>query len=180
MKINNSGHCGCKPPSYDSTGKDLSARQADSLKRIAEGLKSGALTQCEASGLMERQKAIAQHIQAAQADGMVDPLERLFIGLHQAVGQWEEFFATNNCARGNTTAAPDVIGKQADQLGRIANGITGGTLSSEETASLLGQQGQAARKAAGALWDGQVAPEERRDLTLELARASAAIFRMTS
>lgn len=54
----------------------IDQRQANQQKRIDQGVQSGALTQQEAANLQKRQDKLAQHEQAAKADGVVTAKER--------------------------------------------------------------------------------------------------------
>jgi hypothetical protein len=172
---------GCPPlPSYDTTGKDLTEHQAQSLKDIAKGLQDSSLTQDEAAGLMERQSEIAAQLAEAQADGFVDPLEHLSVRMHQLLGNLEGLVATYNCAQGNYEQMKDIQGKQVDHLGRIADGMSQGKLTAREATQLLPQQAALAHDVSEILSDEQVHPDERRDFNLKQARASANIFRLTN
>jgi methyl-accepting chemotaxis protein len=171
----------CSPgvPRHDRSGQDLANTQAGALRDVAQGLKSGALTQQEGAQLLERQQHISGLIDEARTDGMVSPFERFMIEFHQFVASLEQFCATHNSARGTSTNVQDMLAKQENHLGRIAEGLEKGSLTGAETAHLLGQQAAAARQVAKVQQDGEVTPEERFEVTRGLVRASYDIFRLT-
>lgn len=54
----------------------IDKRQANQQKRIDQGVKSGALTEKEATHLQKREDRLAAHEAKAKADGVVTPAER--------------------------------------------------------------------------------------------------------
>lgn len=171
--------CSLGVPRHDPSGQALANTQAGALREIAQGLKSGALTQQEGAQSLERQQHISGLLEEARADGTVSPLERFVIEFHQFVAFLEQFCATHNSARGTSTNVQDLLAKQENHLDRIAEGLEKGSLTGAETAHLLEQQAAAARKVGKVQQDGTVTPEERFDAARDLARASYDIFRLT-
>lgn len=158
-------------------GNDLITRQNGQLRQIQSGIASGALSEAEASTLLQQQGEIASAIEAAKADGYVSAFERADIAAQQSAAQLGIFDAKTNFDFGAPYENPDLVGEQLEQLNGISQGISSGLLDPEEVATLLGEQAGIASDIDAAQADGDVDPFEQLEVEDKQQLAS---FRLAS
>jgi hypothetical protein len=129
------------------------AKQGEQLGQIADGTRSGSLTEQETQTLLKEQQAIADAQKAAMADGKLTFGEKVKLGMMQ-------FQAARNIQNATTNGDRDVFARfdkdaqtQANQIDQIASGRTNGNITNSEAGKLLGQQASIAgtRGAGGPL-----------------------------
>ncbi|KFE64665.1 hypothetical protein [Hyalangium minutum] len=134
--------------------QQLANTQGSQLDTIQKGLKSGALTEKEASKLLSQQAKIAGTTARAGADGVITAKEAANIRRLQTQAGLDAFAATHNRARG--TAGDPTAKAQASQIGQIAQGVRNGSLTGAEANTLLTDQADIAQTVADAKADGEV------------------------
>lgn len=157
-----------------SRSENLAKNQAGQLDSIEKGVKSGALTEKEASKLLTEQANVSEATSAAAADGVITAQESAKIQLMQAKAGLDVFLASHN----GTHAAPQdpaVAKKQASQLDRIAQGVRSGSLTGDEASTLLKDQADIAQTVSDAQSDGDVDFIEKQMVGIRQDAASFAI-----
>ncbi len=159
-----------KPVSLDKfltpgRSEKLAGTQANQLETIQKGVKSGAVTEQEATKLLAEQAKIAAATSTASADGVITAQEAASIRLQQAKAGLDLFLASHNGAHAKPSDRA-VTNKQATQIGQIAQGVRSGSLTSEEASNLLTGQSDIAQSAAEAQSDGEVDFIEKQTLNI--------------
>lgn len=134
--------------------QQLATTQGNQLDSIEKGLKSGALTEQEASKLLGQQAKISEATARAGADGVITAQEAANIRRLQSQAGFDTFLATHNKAHG--TAGDATAKTQAAQIGRIADGVRSGSLTGAEASTLISDQADIAQTAGEAKADGEV------------------------
>ncbi|HAM73256.1 MAG TPA: hypothetical protein DCM86_16595 [Verrucomicrobiales bacterium] len=162
-------------------------RQGAQHERIAEGVKSGQLTESKAQGLRQEQQAIRTEKQAYKADGVVTPAERKDLHQDQNQASKDIYNAKHNDqvatppAGGAPTPPPlpaprNINQRQWEQQARIAQGVKSGQLTAAETKSLEATQKQIRTEEKAYRADGKLTGAERKDLNQDLNAASKQIY----
>jgi len=134
--------------------QQLANTQGNQLDSIQKGLKSGSITEQEATKLLGQQAKIAEATASASADGVITAKEAATLRGLQTKAGLDTFLATHNRDR---SAPGDAVAKeQAAQLGRIAQGVRSGSLTGAEANTLLTDQADIAQTVADAKSDGEV------------------------
>ena len=159
-----------KPVSLDKfltpgRSEKLAGTQANQLETIQKGVKSGAVTEQEATKLLAEQAKIAAATSTASADGVITAQEAASIRLQQAKAGLDLFLASHNGAHAKPSDRA-VTNKQATQIGQIAQGVRSGSLTGEEASNLLTGQSDIAQSAAEAQSDGEVDFIEKQTLNI--------------
>ncbi len=156
---------------------EVANTQANQLGRIQQGVQNGTISQEEANKLLTKQAEIADTIKLAQADGFVSAGEQLQIKLQQFQAEFGIHEAKSGFEFESLFRDEGVAQTQGQQLGRLAEGIRSGELSSSEASTLLKGQADIAQGAAEAQSDGWTDPFESLGTALEQAKASLDIHR---
>ena len=166
------------PPSIGKPGLATLVRttqeQGKMLGKIAEGVKSGAVTPKEAKKLLEGQQKLSASVESALADGEVSVGEELGL-LQQGLDNLKNIKAayennTQDAFASESVSAP----RQVRQLGAIAEGIRQGTIDPSEAQKLLEGQIALLKARAESSTPEDLAfmdmSEELQDLEIELAK----------
>lgn len=156
----------------------LSARQGRQLERIENGLSSGQLTQREAGGLMRQQARISDAMAAAQSDGVVTLAEKARIHNMQDRASGDIFEQKHDAQRGRPDLQPGIVQRQVNQLDRISQGVTSGSLSAGETSTLLRQQAQVTDSVVAGRSDNHFTPSERFAVHGQMDASSQLIYNL--
>jgi hypothetical protein len=166
------------PPSIGKPGLTPLVRttqeQGKMLGKIAEGVKSGAITSKEAGKLLEGQRKLSESVESALADGEVSVGEELGL-LKQGLDNLKNIKAAyeNNTQDAFTTDSVNAP-QQVRQIGAIAEGIRQGTIDPKEAQKLLEAQIALLKARAESTTPEDLAfmdmSEELQDLEIELAK----------
>jgi hypothetical protein len=116
------------------------ATQGNQLHQIADGVRSGSLTEREAQGLLKEQEAISNYQKSAMADGRLSLGERIHLAVMQGQAQGHISSARGNFERDFFAGFDSQAQRQAGQIDQIANGRANNTITNSEAGKLLGQQ----------------------------------------
>jgi hypothetical protein len=137
-----------RPPSLEGAlptryPQDLSVRnnQARQLDQIAQGVSSGSITAQEAEGLLNQQAKINDYQKKAMSDGFLSHEEQKQLDLMQREASRDILNATSNGDRNLFARLDGNAQRQAEQIGRIADGRRNGNITNTETGELLRGQG---------------------------------------
>ncbi|ATB42324.1 hypothetical protein CYFUS_007802 [Cystobacter fuscus] len=130
------------PPSIGKPGlpplvRTTQEQQGKMLGKIAEGMKSGAITPKESRKLLEGQQKLSASVESALADGEVSADEEIGL-LKQGLDNLKNIKAayennTQDAFASESVSAPG----QVRQIGAIAEGIRQGTIDPKEAQKLL-------------------------------------------
>lgn len=157
-------------------------RDINQQQRIENGLRSGALTTREASGL-EKQEAKVDRMQAnAEQNGKVSPREQARIQNAQNRVSQDISRDTHNGAVGNPNSVSSQrmqadVQRNINQETRIRNGVENGSLTNRETAQLERGQAHVDRTEARVGRDGHVNAHDQRAVNRAENHASGKIYR---
>ena len=158
------------------------ARYHHLVGRIRHGIKSGALTQEEAAGLIATQKEIHGMKVEAKSDGKVTKDER--IEIHKAVrDQSKAIYREKHDEEGKQLPKPDpkktpgVTTRQHIQKDRIGQGIKSGEVTKGEAKMLIGGQKKIRAMKRDMKSDGKVTVKERKILHKTQNNQSKKIYR---
>lgn len=129
-----------KPPFLQPSDAKVRANQGNQLHDIAGGTRNGSITAQEGEKLLQEQQKIADATRQAMSDGLLTVAEQLKLGLMQAQAQAHISEARGNGDRSLLAGLDSNAQRQADQIDRLANGRTNGTITNSEAGELLGQQ----------------------------------------
>ncbi|EPX62957.1 hypothetical protein D187_006367 [Cystobacter fuscus DSM 2262] len=129
------------PPSIGKPGLATLVRttqeQGKMMGKIAEGVKSGAVTPKEAKKLLEGQQKLSASVESALADGEISADEELGL-LAQSQDNHKNIKAAYENTTQDTFASESVSAPgQVRQIGAIAEGIRQGTIDPREAQKLL-------------------------------------------
>lgn len=127
------------PPVFQPDAKTR-ATQANQLDQISNGVRNGSITSQEAERLLKEQQNIAAYQQKAMADGKLSTEERLQLSVMQSKAALNTFQASHNGDRNLFARFDGNAQRQADQIGRIADGRRSGNVTNTEAKELLGDQ----------------------------------------
>lgn len=116
------------------------ATQANQLDQISNGVRNGSVTAQEAERLLKEQQDIAAYQQKAMADGKLSLGEKLQLAAMQAKAALNVYQASHNGDRNAFARFDANAQRQADQIGRIADGRRSGNITNTEAKELLGDQ----------------------------------------
>lgn len=151
-------------------------RLGNQADRIADGIRDGSLTQREAARLERQDSRIAGEEARFRRDGVLDPRERARLNrdLDRASRDiWRE----RHDAQGTMAGTPSLDRREANQAGRIRDGVRDGSLTRAEAARLRAEQRGIRNEEARFKADGNVTPRERARVQRDQNRASRDIWR---
>ena len=158
----------------------VNARQQHQRGRIQQGVRSGELTRRETGRLVEEQRDIRQLERAYKSDGTLTTAERR--DLHHEQNQASrDIHAQKHDARDRSatpapTRDPGVNQRQANQTGRIAQGVKSGELTHGEAQDLRTERHDIRELEQGYKSDGVLTHDERTDLHQQLNQQSQEIY----
>lgn len=127
------------PPVFQPDAKSR-ATQAGQLDQISNGVRNGSVTAQEAERLLKEQQDIAAYQQKAMADGKLSKEEQLQLASMQAKAALNVYQASHNGDRNAFAKLDQNAQRQADQIGRLADGRRSGNITNSEAGELLGDQ----------------------------------------
>lgn len=147
--------------------------------RIAQGVRSGAITESEAHQLYQRERALNWRMERMERDGRLSHDERRQIrseldALHAEV----DYMLSNR--RHAPVAMPGLQRRQEMVRQRIEGGIASGSLTPGEAQRLQQREHDVLRLQARAQRDGVVTPEERAMLREQVAMLNEEVDRLLS
>ena len=137
----------------------INIRQWRQDYRIDNGARSGTLTAEEAQALRQEQRLIGQVVQAARADGYVDPGERYLIHVLQDVASSDIYELKHNDVR--KPGAEHAVARLGRQDARIDHGVRSGALTAAEARELRQDQREIRQAVHAARADGHIDAGER-------------------
>lgn len=158
----------------------VNARQHNQRDRIQQGVRSGELTRREARNAAEDQRDIRQLERAYKSDGKLTGAERA--DLHHEQNQAsreiyrEKHDAQDRPAVPPAVRDPGVNQRQANQTGRIVQGVKSGELTQAEAQELRTESKDIREREQGYKADGTLTKEERTDLHQQLNQQSREIY----
>lgn len=158
----------------------VNARQDNQRERIQQGVRSGELTRHEARNVAEDQRDIRQLERAYKSDGELTAAERL--DLHHEQNQAsreiyrEKHDGQDRPAVSPAVRDPGVNQRQADQTGRIVQGVKSGELTHAEAQELRTERKDIRELEQGYKSDGTLTKDERTDLHQQLNQQSREIY----
>jgi hypothetical protein len=156
----------------------VNARQQHQRDRIQQGVRSGELTRREAGRLAHEQRDIGRLEREYKADGAVTGVERR--DLHHEQNQASRhIYEQRHDAQdrpGAPTRDPGVNQRQANQTGRIAQGVASGELTRPETQELRAERRDIRQLEQDYRSDGGLTRNEREDLHQQLNQQSREIY----
>jgi hypothetical protein len=114
--------------------------QANQLDQIAQGVRNGSITAQESEKLLAEQAKISDYQKQAMSDGFMSQEERLRLDVMQSGAALSTFQAANNGDRNAFARFDGNAQRQADQIGRIADGRRSGNVTNTEAGELLRDQ----------------------------------------
>jgi hypothetical protein len=114
--------------------------QANQLDQIAQGVRNGSITAQESEKLLAEQAKISDYQKQAMSDGFMSQEERLRLDVMQSGAALSTFQAANNGDRNAFAGFDRNAQRQADQIGRIADGRRSGNVTNTESGELLRDQ----------------------------------------
>jgi hypothetical protein len=127
------------PPFFPGDSKTRNT-QANQLEQISQGVRNGSITAQESETLLAEQAKISDYQKQAMSDGFMSQEEQLRLDLMQARAGLSTFQAANNGDRNAFARFDGNSQRQADQIGRIADGRRGGNITNTEAGHLLRDQ----------------------------------------
>ena len=154
----------------------LANTQSDQLKQIQDGVAKGTISEKEAQGLLKEQAALSEAMKRAESDKKLSPAEMKAFEAQQAKAGENIAKATQSNEVGSLFQDAKVTQAQADQIGKIADGIKSGELSADEAAKQLGTQANIAGNTAKAQNGiGQMSAAETKKIAEQQAKAGESI-----
>ncbi|MFC4309051.1 hypothetical protein ACFPN2_08165 [Steroidobacter flavus] len=156
----------------------VNARQQNQRQRIQQGVRSGELTRRETGKLAREQRDVRQLERAYKSDGELTRAER--VDLHQEQNQASrDIYQQKHDAQDRPPAAvrdPGVNQRQANQTGRIVNGVKTGELTHDEAQELRDGRREIRQTEQAYKADGTLTRDERIDLHQDLNQQSRDIY----
>jgi len=153
--------------------------------RIRDGAKDGSLTKGEAGKLIQEQKRIRDMAKDVTSDGEVTLKEKALLERAQDKAS-ADVFSERHDAQGTMGPvldhdhwkvwSPGVNARERNQALRIAQGVRSGSLTADETKTLLGMEADIRKTERELKSDGVLTLAERKTLHQALTDASQAIF----
>lgn len=159
----------------------VNARQQNQRQRIQQGVRSGELTRRETGALVHEQRDVRQLERAYKSDGELTRAER--VDLHQEQNQASrDIYNQKHDAQDRPVATPpavrdpEVNQRQANQTGRIVNGVKSGELTHDEAQELRDGRREIRQTEQEYKADGTLTRDERIDLHQDLNQQSHDIY----
>lgn len=159
----------------------VNARQQNQRQRIQQGVRSGELTRRETGALAHEQRDVRQLERAYKSDGELTRAER--VDLHQEQNQASrDIYDQKHDAQDRPAATPpavrdpEVNQRQANQTGRIVNGVKSGELTHDEAQELRDGRREIRQTEQEYKADGTLTRDERIDLHQDLNQQSHDIY----
>lgn len=166
----------------DATTRDprVNARQHNQRERIQQGVRSGELTRHEARNVAEDQRDIRQLERAYKSDGELTAAERLDLR-HEQNQASREIYREKHDGQDRPAVPPAVRDpgvnqRQANQTGRIVQGVKSGELTHAEAQELRTERQDIRELEQGYKSDGTLTKDERTDLHQQLNQQSREIY----
>jgi hypothetical protein len=160
-------------------------REGAQADRIRDGVKDGSLTKGETGKLIQEQKKVRDMAKDVTSDGEVTLKEKALLDRAQDKAS-ADIFGERHDAEGTMGPvldpdrwkvwSPGVNARERNQALRIAQGIRSGSLTADETKTLLGMEADIRKTEREMKSDGVLTLDERKTLHQELNEASKAIF----
>jgi Skp family chaperone for outer membrane proteins len=160
----------------------VNARQHNQQERIQQGVRSGELTRRETARLREEQRDVRQLERAYKSDGTLTAGERA--DLHHEQNQasrdvYRQKHDEQDRPGASTVPAavrdPGVNQRQANQTGRIVQGVKSGELTHDEAQELRTERRDIRELEQSYKSDGALTKDERQDLHQQLNQQSQEI-----
>jgi Skp family chaperone for outer membrane proteins len=158
----------------------VNARQHNQRERIQQGVQSGELTRRETRNVAEEQRDVRQLERAYKSDGTLTGAERR--DLHHEQNQasrdiyQQKHDAQDRPAVPVAVRDPGVNRTQANQTGRIVQGVKSGELTKPEAQELRTERRDIRELEQGYKSDGTLTQGERQDLHQQLNQQSQEIY----
>ena len=156
----------------------VNARQHNQRERIQQGVGSGELTRRETGRLVEEQRDVRQLERAYKSDGTLTGAERR--DLHHEQNQAShDIYRQKHDEQDRPPAAvrdPGVNERQANQTGRIVQGVKSGELTHGEAQELRTERSDIRDLEQTYKSDGALTHDERQDLHQQLNQQSQEIY----
>lgn len=159
----------------------VNARQQNQHQRVKQGVQSGELTRRETGALAHEQRDIRQLERAYKSDGTLTRSER--VDLHQEQNQASRhIYNQKHDAQDRPVATPPAVRdpvvnqRQANQTGRIVNGVKSGELTHDEAQDLRDGRRDIRQTEQEYKADGALTRDERIDLHQDLNQQSRDIY----
>jgi hypothetical protein len=159
----------------------VNARQQNQRQRVQQGVRSGELTRRETGALAREQRDVRQLERAYKSDGELTRAER--VDLHQEQNQASRHIYNQKhdaqdrpVAPPPATRDPGVNQRQANQTGRIVNGVKSGELTHDEASELRDGRREIRQTEQEYKADGALTRDERIDLHQDLNQQSRDIY----
>jgi hypothetical protein len=160
----------------------VNQRQQHQHQRIKQGVRSGELTRREAGSLAEQQRDVRQLERAYKSDGELTRPER--VDLHHEQNQASrDIYKQKHDAQDRPVSSvppavrdPGVNQRQANQTGRIVNGVKTGELTHDEAQDLREGRRDIRQTEQAYKSDGTLTRDERVDLHQDLNQQSKDIY----
>ena len=156
----------------------IDARQHAQRDRIQQGVRSGELTRRETHRAVENQRDIRQLERAYKSDGEFTRTERRDVTQEQNQAS-RQLYRDKHDAQDRAPAAvrdPAINQRQANQAGRVVQGVKSGELTRGEAQELREERRDIRDLERDYKADGALTREERRDLNQQLDQNSREIF----
>ena len=158
--------------------RGVNARQQNQHQRVKQGVRSGELTARETGKLMREQRDVRQLERQYKSDGTLTRGER--VDLHQELNQASrDIYRQKHDAQDRPASAvrdPGVNQRQANQTGRIVNGVKTGELTKDEANALRAGRQDIRQAEQDYKSDGALTRDERIDLHQDLQQQSRDIY----
>lgn len=160
----------------------VNARQQNQRQRIQQGARSGELTRRETGRLASEQRDVRQLERAYKSDGELTRAERVDLHHEQNQASRDIYNQKHDAqARPVTTPPPAVRDpgvnqRQANQTGRIVNGVKSGELTHDEAQELRDGRRDIRQTEHEYKSDGTLTRDERIDLHQDLNQQSRDIY----
>ena len=159
----------------------VNARQQNQHQRVKQGVQSGELTRRETGALAREQRDIRQLERAYKSDGTLTRSER--VDLHQEQNQASRhIYNQKHDAQDRPVATPPAVRdpvvnqRQANQTGRIVNGVKSGELTHDEAQDLRDGRRDIRQTEQEYKADGALTRDERIDLHQDLNQQGRDIY----
>lgn len=159
----------------------VNARQQNQHQRVKQGVRSGELTRRETGALAREQRDIRQLERAYKSDGTLTRSER--VDLRQEQNQASRhIYNQKHDAQDRPVATPPAVRdpvvnqRQANQTGRIVNGVKSGELTHDEAQELRDGRRDIRQTEQAYKADGALTRDERIDLHQDLNQQSRDIY----
>jgi hypothetical protein len=155
----------------------VNARQHNQRDRIQQGVGSGELTRRETGRLVEQQRDVRQLERAYKSDGTLTGAERRDLN-HEQNQASRDIYRQKHDEQDRPPAAvrdPGVNGRQANQTGRIVQGVKSGELTHDEAQELRTERHDIRDLEHTYKSGGTLTQDERQDLHQQLNQQSQEI-----